>query len=153
MTEAQRKRIRQLAWQSKAINSRKHVAEILTLCGQSINDYQFVNEEQTQDFGETFWSKAKSSEEVDVTEFSQCFSLLREERWPRNVVVYLHCKARESGAIQIAVTNLLRSAGCLQSRLGPDFLFMDPKGKFGFCYEEGETHHVYRTWGQLAKCR
>lgn len=64
------------------------------------------------------------------------------------VVVYFHSKTRESGAIQIALVNLLRNAKCLQEKLGPDFLFMNPEARFGFCYEQGETYHIYRAWGQ-----
>lgn len=82
MTEDHRKRIQHLAWQSKAIYSRKSVRELLLPCIQHCNDFEFVVEEQTQECGAKFWGMVNSLEEINVSGFDECFNLLHEQCWP-----------------------------------------------------------------------
>lgn len=144
MADEREKRIRQLAWVSHA---RKERDRVVALMPMEIRPWiVFLDNAESSSLGAIYWGIAKGVRESRL-EVESLTDAVRRYRWPETDAIWFHRLSNECGAICVKLQLLTRDAESLHGLLGPDFLFMERTGQFGFCYEEAEDGVFLRHWG------
>jgi len=142
MANMRRERLANIVWERQANEKRKTLLPKLMALGC----YDFLDEKQSMEMGERFWSVVGELEYIDPSYFARCLEALYCMN-PDKRLLWFHRNTQEVGVIVARLDVFNVETARLRGEFGPDILVAECNFEFGLCFEQEESDTYLRCWG------